>query len=285
MFLLSNSILGQGVFSNTPPVNTEYEKISVYGNCVIDGLHILDYELDDTDILEVTTAPAYGANTILCANFENTLEAGSVITSVPYLLTGYVIRRKIKNDSLNPILSTISDPLEVEYTDYTLKNNIEYIYEVTPVFDDGGTNRIEGRGVISEEVFVSYFGYILSDTSATPTTSYTFTIELESDVFKTNKGFKLFENHTKFPAYRSNSRNYLSGSLSTIPLDDDLEVSETLLQEIIDFINDDTEKILRTPSGRILKVVTMNPTFKYMDKIQQQPATLKFDFVEIGEVT
>lgn len=285
MFLLSSSVFGEGVFSNTPPPRTEYNKISIYGDCVVDGLHVLDYEMNDVDILSQTTAPEYGINTILCANFDGgTLEAGSIVTSVPFPLTGYVVRRKIKDGSLNPILTTVNNPLAVEYVDHTPRNKISYIYEVTPVFEDGGINRLEGRGVISREVYVDYFGYILSDTSATPTISYTFVIELESDSFKSNKGFKLFENHTRFPAYRFNDRNYLSGSLSTIPLDDNLETSETLLQEIIDFINDGSEKILRTPSGRILRVVTMGASFKYMDRIPEQPATLKFDFVEIGEV-
>ena len=312
---LSGSFFGEGFFSNSPPTRQSYGDIFLTGgnaSCVIDAMHVLDYEMTDDDIklqdlVESTNLvldstvdflmnqteflsnygnePEYGENTILCANFEDTLEAGSLVTSVPYPLTGYVVRRKIKDSSLNPILVTINDPLEVEYVDHTPRNKISYIYEVTPVFEDGGVNRIEGRGVISEEVFVDYFGYILSDTlSATPTQVYTFTIELESDTFKYNTGFKLFENHTKFPAYRQNNRNYLSGSLSTIPLTDEYEVSEALLQDIVDFINNGSEKILRTPSGRILRVVTMGASFKYMDRIAAAPATLKFDFVEVAEV-
>lgn len=286
MFLLSSSVLGEGVCSNTPPSKTEYEKISIYGDCVVDGLHVLDYEMDDVDILGQTTAPEYGVNTILAANFENTLESGSLITGVPYPLTGYVVRRKIKDGSLNPILVTINDPLEVEYVDYTLKNRVEYIYEVTPVFDDGGANRLEGRGVLNlEGTSVSFSGWILSDTASTPVSSYVFSIEIETDAFKVNKGFKLFENHTKFPAYRFSNMEYQSGSLSTIPLDDDYEATDAQLQEILTFLNNGEEKILRSPSGNAWRVIVTNPTYKYMDKIAEQPYTLKFDVTQVAEVT
>jgi hypothetical protein len=229
--------------------------------------------------------PEYGENTILCANFEDTLEAGSIVVSVPYPLTGYVIRRKVTDGSLNPILATINDPLAVEYVDTTPRNRVEYTYEVTGLFDDGGVNRIEGRGLEGSGM-VMFGSWILGDTlSATPTTSYVFDIEAKSDIFKCNKGFKLFENHTKFPAYRFSNMQYQSGSLSTIPLNDDYEATDAQLQEILTFLNNSEEKILRSPSGNSWRVVTTNPSYKYMDKIAEQPYTLKFDITEVGEVT
>jgi hypothetical protein len=78
---------------------------------------------------------------------------------------------------------------------------------------------------------------------------------------------------------------YQSGSLSTIPLNDDYEATDAQLQEILTFLNNSEEKILRSPSGNSWRVVTTNPSYKYMDKIAEQPYTLKFDITEVGEVT
>ena len=67
------------------------------------------------------------------------------------------------------------------------------------------------------------------------------------------------------------------------------DLNETQLQEIVAFLNNGEEKILRNPNGGAMTVITTDASYKYIDEIahrynggSQQPSTIKFRYVEIG---
>ena len=282
MFLLSYNTFGEGIFSNAPSLLQNYDRLSFFGECTIDAIHLVEDTLTDNEIKTKDEEPVYAIGTILAANFENTLECGSLILYAGNFPTKYIIRRKADGEQLNKKISEEAVDV-VTYTDHTPKNNINYTYTVAPYYDDGAGVIIEGRG-LEGDGSVSFSGWILTDTSSTPVTSYLFDIEVESGQFKVNRGFKLFENHTEFPAVRFNKMKYRSGSISTIPLDENLEATDIQLQEIMEFIENGEEKILRSPSGDAFKVVTSNFGYKYNDKTVQHIYTISFDVTQVGTV-
>ena len=316
---LSGSFFGEGFFSNSPQTRQEYNDIFLTGgnaSCVIDAMHVLDYEMTDDDIklqdlVESTNLvldstvdflmnqtefssnygnePSYGENTILYTGFNETLECGSLVTTIDYPLTAYKIRRKEVGDSLNPLLTTITDITKNTFVDYTCPNNKLVVYTVTPYFSSGLEN-IEGRGLSSDEggIKLSFGGWILSSgIEATPTISYTFSMENESDEIKVVTDYKKYDTYNTYPTFRWGNRIYKEGALKTIPynyitLTGQYEITVDLMEAIKTFVNDKNVKILRTPSGEVLSVCTYDFSYKYMDKIAEQPFEIKFSFTEVG---
>lgn len=283
MFIIGHNAFSEGIFGNTIPSKTTYDKTSFYGNAVLDQLHMKNIELSDSDIVDKyndTQADEWDNNSIFLANFEDTLEAGSIITGLTSPLDKYIIRRKETGDSLNPILTTISNANITNYKDYTCRNKTNYTYTVYPAYSDG----FEGVGIEGDGI-MAFDGWILSDTTATPVTSYIFNIEIKTSPFKINRGFKMNENHTKFPTFRFSDKNYRTGGISTVPLTAELLTSETLRSDLFEFLNNGEEKILRSPSGDAMRVMVINPQYKYFDEVGDQPFTVDFEVVEVSEVT
>lgn len=296
---LSYNMLSEGILNNTLPSRQEYlylEANDSNSSLKIDALHVQNYEIDDATILAVNSEESWNAYSIILGNFENTLESGSLVVSIPYPLTSYVIRRKEVGDTLNPILTTLDyDRDLVTYTDYTPRNNVKYIYTLSPYYSDGTeSGYVEGRGLNNGEVgdSVSFWGYTLSEVASTPVTQYFFDMEMESGEIAINKDYKIYTSFNKYPAFRFSSLEYRSGSLSIMPYllnGTVIETTEVNLQAICAFLNNGDEKLLRTPSGDSIQVITYEARYKYMDKIttinDNQPAKITFSWCEIDEVT
>jgi hypothetical protein len=291
MFLGYN-VLSVGILTDSLPVRQAYNFLEIDGNIAgltIDALHVQNIEVSDADILAVDSEETWGVNTILLAGFENTLEAGTLITSIPYSLTAYKIRRREVGSSLNPLLTTVTDPTQSTFADYTANNNTAFVYTVAPYFTDG-VESIEGRGLSTGEegVSLSFAGWILSSgIEATPTTSYTFTMENDSDEIKVVSDYKKYDTYNTYPTFRWGNRLYKESALKTIPynyitLTGQYEITVALMEAIKAFINDKNVKVLRTPSGETLYVCTYDFSYKYMDKIAEQPFEIKFSFTEVS---
>jgi hypothetical protein len=282
MFLLSYNSFGDDSFTNVPTILQNYNKLSFNGACELDGIHLLDYKMSVDEIKSQTEEPEYDIGSIIVANFENTLEVGSLTLYVGDFPTKYIIRRKADNEVLNKKIAEVAVDV-VNFIDYTPKNKTNYTYTVSPYYDDGDGTIIEGRGLEGVGM-VSFSGWVLSDTSSTPVKSYLFDIEIESDEFRVNRGFRIFENHTKFPVARFNNMQYRTGSLTTMPFNEQLEATDIQLQDIMEFIENGEEKILRSPSGDVMKVITSDFSYNYYDKIESQPYKISFNITEIGTV-
>jgi len=306
-------MLNTDVLSNIIPPKTTYNKEYFYGNNTsnkIDNLQIKSIEITDDELISKFTDIApdeWDNNSTILASFDNTLEAGNVLTGLGYPLDNYTIRRKplyefysfstadgdlfhtsrydilgsnIEGGStLNPTIAVITDTTVVSYKDYTLKNNVDYTYSVYPSY----TDKTEGQGLEGNGK-VSFYGWILSDIASTPTTAYVFELEVKTDEFQYKQNYKIFENYTQFPAYRFGNMKYRTGKISTMPLTENLEPTDEYMQSVLAFLNNNEEKILRSPSGDVLKVITTDASYKYMDNIGDQPYTVSFNVIEIGSV-
>lgn len=295
LLFLSYNMLSEGILNDTLPARQEYSYLEFNdsnSSLKIDALHVQDYEIDDDTILAVDSEESWNMHSIILGNFENTLESGSIVVSIPYPLTNYIIRRKEVGGSLNPILTTLDyDRDLVTYTDYTPRNNVNYIYTLSPYYSDGSdSGYIEGRGLTNNQEIgdkVSFWGYTLSDVASTPTTQYLFDMEIESGEVNVVTDFKKYDNYTQFPTARFGNRRYKEGSLRTIPYTfnsgtDTYTIDITLLDEIEAFINNKGTKLLRNPAGEAIYCITTNFSYKYNDKIPEQPYTINFSWIQIA---
>jgi len=285
---LSVSCFSEGIISDCLPNRQSYQYLEFNNSpnsLIMDSINILDYELSDSSILSISNIGTWNEHYLLKAEFENSLEAGSLITSIPYPLTKYIIRRKITGDSLNPILASLDYNADLQtYIDYTARNNFNYTYTVSPYFSDL-TNRIEGRGLEGDGT-VSFAGWILCDTASTPVTSYIFDMEIESDNINTILDMKKYDGYTQFSKVNFGNRQYKEGGLKTVPyryVDGSAErtIDVTLLDQLEAFINNKQMKYLKSPSGEILSVVTFDFSYKYYDKTFEQPFGIQFKFTQI----
>jgi len=291
MFILGLNLITDGVFGNALPPKSSYDSVTFYGNEnaeILDGIHMKAYEQPDSEILAVNSEELFfETETIFLANFEHNLEAGTISNS-DNPITNWVVRRKRSGDTLNPIVAVLPyNPIESNYVDYEVGNRINYLYTVSPV-SGSGNNRVEGRGVEGGSI-LDFFGWTLSSIEATPTI-YKFDLEIDSDNISVVTDFKLYEGYTRFPIARFGEMEYRKGKLDTIPyayneVDGTYTIDTTLLNNIIAFINDKNVKILKMPSGETFKVVTTEASYKYYDKIAEQPYKLSFSFLQVGDVT
>jgi hypothetical protein len=220
------------------------------------------------------------------AGLNSSLECGSLITTIDVPINKYIIRRKVKNANLNPTLVELDYTVDLNsYVDCSARNNIEYTYTVSPLFEDEN-NRWEGLGLEGDGI-VSFYGWILSSSeSATPTTQYVFDMENESSEIQVITDLHKYENYTQYPSFRSGQRNYREGTLKTIPysfnsLTNEYTIDVDLLDALEAFINDGNVKILRNTASEIWYVVTSEFSYKYYDNIPDQPYKISYKFSQV----
>jgi len=265
-------------FSSSIPDKKIYNIFEVRGNSTIDNLHLKNIEVLDADIISSTTEEIYGVDTLLLANFENTLRAGNYLAlSKP--IDKWVIKRKKVGEFSVKTLGSV-DSTTFEYTDYSQGNKQQYEYQVYPV-DIDGTEGLAITTITSSD----FYGWFLSDLNNTVV--YKFDMEVNSDSIAINIDKKMYENFTKYPVFRTGKRKYHSGGLETIPYElngVDINISLELLKLLEDFINNEDTKVLRNSKGEIFYVQTSDFNYKYMDNIAEQPYTISFKFTEVAEV-
>ena len=91
-----------------------------------------------------------------------------------------------------------------------------------------------------------------------------------------------------FIAFRFGDMRYKKGNLTTIPYSydsetDDYNIDTDVLDNLIDFLNNNTIKVLRNSAGESMQVITLNSGYKYFDKIQSQPYKVSFEYVQVGD--
>jgi hypothetical protein len=253
---LGLDLINSGIMHNVTPAKVSYDRVSIFGNCQVDSLVLHNEEKSNNVILEHfndITPPSFYTDTVVVGNFENTLECGSLITGVGLPLNKYVVRRREIGSTLNPLLAELNYDQNLHtYIDYTPKNNIDYIYTVTPVFEDL-LNRFEGRGVEGGSK-VDFWGWILSDLAATPITQYKFDVEIESSDIEVVEDVKKYDNYTQYPTFRRGHRKYRELTLKTIPysynsITGEYNINVAVLEGLRDFINNGDVKLIRTTSG------------------------------------
>jgi hypothetical protein len=277
-FGLSLSSLGK---ANSIPIKKTYSKVTVYGNSIIDKLHIKNVEETIDNLLEIDISKrlVWDDNTIAMAEYDNTLGAGSILGLNSNIINWDIGRREV-GSSVSKILTTL-DYNNSEYIDYTTITNKNYIYDIYPI-----TETEIGSPLESDVITPMYnYWYLIDETDGT---TYKLYLNFDSGSLKDNVDMSEFETYSKFNAFSFGKRSFIRGTLTCIigeitpsgELDQTVEYVDNLRA----FINNGKQKILKSSKGDIWRVVTSGLDGDYMDEVASNPNTLTFNFVQVGEV-
>ncbi len=273
--LFSFNVFGETVHKTAIPLKKEHLKVRFYGRAELDNIHLQDILIDDLDILSITEEMDYIDSSIFIANFEDSLEAGT-IDNQGLTITHWRIKRRKVGD---PVFKLVEEIPYVEdmffYIDYSNANKTNYEYAVYPV--SNGTEGNPTGGVTMSE----FWGWVLTDGE----TNYLFDVEIETENIKTMIGMKEYLNFTEFPGISFSNQKYDIGALTTMPFEFDGEyiLNKEILDNIKSFINNKQTKYLKNSIGQVWEVVTHDFDYKFLDKFADQPYRISFKWIQVGE--
>jgi len=270
--------IGETILSKAYPSYKSYNTVKFLGEATFDNVHMQKIELTDDEIKTISDREQWNSNTIFLADFEGNLQAGNY-PSLSLPITGYRIKRKKVGELVYKTLGEVSSGSLTTYQDMSARNKQEYEYAIYPL--NGDTEGVSIIGVSS----LDFYGWFLSDLDNTKI--FKFDMEIETDNIEVILDMKTYENYSEKPVIGFGKRNYIKGSLKTMPYSlngEEISFNLSLLEDLKSFINNKEEKILRNSKGEVWKVITSNFSYKYMDKISGQPFIVSFDFIEVGSV-
>jgi hypothetical protein len=259
-----------------------YTKITVYGNAIVDKIHILDSELTNAELeaIDITAALTWSSHTDLLAEFENSLSGGNFLDlDIPIL--NWQVYRKEQGGITSTLLDTIS-ATDIQYIDYTAQAQKTYIYDLFAVTPTQISEPLETAAILSD-----FYGYFIIDPVLE--IAYKFDMSTESSESAYAEDFTVYENFTQYPSFARGQRKYMSTTITGMPgtLTQDKVLSQTVdyIDALRDFIHNGNEKIFKTRKGQIYKVQTSKFRFKPLnDSISDQPLLVSFDVVESSSI-
>ena len=259
-----------------------YTKITVYGNAIVDKIHILDSELTNAELeaIDITAALTWSSHTDLLAEFENSLSGGNFLDlDIPIL--NWQVYRKEQGGITSTLLDTIS-ATDIQYIDYTAQAQKTYIYDLFAVTPTQISEPLETAAILSD-----FYGYFIIDPVLE--IAYKFDMSTESSESAYAEDFTVYENFTQYPSFARGQRKYMSTTITGMPgtLTQDKVLSQTVdyIDALRDFIHNGNEKIFKTRKGQIYKVQTSKFRFKPLnDAISDQPLLVSFDVVESSSI-
>lgn len=264
------------------PVPSAYTSIKVYGGNIIDHVHIKNIELTTTDInnLQLYVSPTWDGNTILLANFANTLNAGN-ITGLVNPITTWILQRRKTTETTFTTLATLPSTA-TQYIDATAEPNVEYVYQVL------ATNATEISEPLVNTLNSSFFNCVLSSLDGTE--AYIFDLNLDFSGLEENTSYQIYEGYDTYPSFSFGDRKYVTGDVSAILASDYSAdgITQTVdyIKSFSTFINNKQEKIFKDRKGNVIKVVTTGGIKQSPLNIGigQQPYIVSFNFTESGVV-
>jgi len=280
---LNGIFLGLSSFSNaqSAPAKRLYDKITVYGNAIIDKLNIKSTELTNAQLLtiDITDTLGWEIDSLATGEFENTLDAGN-ITSLTSAMTIWEIVRREVGDTVLTSLAKV-DKAILEYTDYLAQANKNYEYLVYPE-----TATQVGQALLSPAILADFFGVYLIDEDSE--TVLFFDLDIATDEITNETDMTEFQTYTKYNAYAFGDRDFLKGHIQAtagyFDTNGDLIYDLDYFENIKTIINNKKDKVLKFRNGQMIRVITSNFRYSYMDSIGEQLYTINFDFIEVGEI-
>ena len=245
--------------------------IKFLGKCVVDNAHLQNKKLTKTemDSINNTAVQPWVYNSIFIADFEQNLYSGN--------MTGWRLKRKLSTDTLFTVVKEFNWD-ELQYTDREVKNHSDYTYSIHSLASAG-----EGLGV-QNTTYTNFYGWFLFDDE----NSYKFDAGLDnglqSDKIQTQEDVHIYQGYTKYPVFSYGKKNYKTSSITTLPYqfnNNEFIIDVALLKKVESFINNQKPKILKNTAGEMWKVSTSGFSYKYEDKLYQQPFTITFTWTEI----
>lgn len=285
--ILGGFLLGANILSgfNAFPQKTAYTSLRVYGNNIVDNIHVknrllLDSELDNYP--SIPTTPIWDGYTIMLATFNDGTLSGGNSGAISSPITSWdLFRRKTTEQTLKK-LTTVNASVG-SFVDNTAEPNQSYIYEL---FGYNATERTSP--IVSDIVESKYYNWVLSSMDATK--NYIFDLNLSSTGLNNEVASERYDGYSKYSQFTQGQRDFRTGTIQAIVVsqvtDTGLDQTVEFLETLRAFINDGEPKILKSRKGHIMKIVTPNGMSMSIlnDAISQQPYEISIEFSEVGEI-
>lgn len=273
-------------FYDTPIPTSELDEVMM-GAGMYDEVFI---SVDDT-IDEKQEKPAqWTLKTIMDANFNNNLEAGSINGSGHKVTKLQCYRREYLSTDTSWQLVANFD-YDSHYNLYTvidrfIENEKTYEYSIVPLAND-----IMGDILIGPPVKSEFSGVFISDID----TNFAMNVDLSySDLTYNTSMSQAVPLNGQFPIVSFGNANYRTGSISFLPLtpqqefgyESKIDAHAELLNRnnVINFLNNGKAKVIRRDDGDILVVATSNVKTAPKAEGLESISNVTFDFVEIGKL-
>lgn len=281
--ILGNNILGgKNIITTAIPPKTTYNKVKILGESYVDEMHIQNVELTDIEVINSTLQFQWGNNTIFLAHFDNNLEAGNFINSDMPITHWRISRRKVGESLFTQLAEMVNDGTTY-YIDYKASSLTDYEYAIQAL-----SNGIAGNMILGE-MTMSFYGWML--VSQDGLTSFTFDMEVNTDNIQINRDRHQFDTYAQYPVISRGKQKFVSGKIECMPyeiINNNIEITNNVLESLEAFVENGQPKILKNGSGKIFLCDTFNFSYKYKDEVTQengeQPYTISFEYVEIGQV-
>jgi len=282
MAFISASLVGSSFVSgSTATTNPPYNIVKLYGHSTVDKLRVVDYAMTSAEFTALSTADSYtwDEHTLLCAEFTNNLNAGSIV--IPTTIDSWNIVRFISGSNVPENIAIGLDDAVTTITDYTaIKPNI-YYYRVYPITATAVIAEIQSNTVT---ICYDYYAFLDETTGE----SFTFKSNIEPVGKQYNSPTTLYEGFSEYPAESQGVLKYhtftFSGLLGNIV--DGVYTGDTVAdyEALMSFITNGNEKIMKDRKGHIYRVTTKNLTSNIDEKPTELPTMVSFECTEVGEV-
>lgn len=283
---LSGSFIGVSVFQSIEgtniPLRRAYSKVKIYGNAIIDKLHIRNIELDNENIrnIVITDNLKWDINTLLMAEFENNLVGGNIANLVNPITQWQINRREVSGSTLEPLGDV--DVGVNEFIDYTSQQGKNYVYSVY-----ANSNTEQSEPLEADEISTDYFGYYLVDEDQGMV--YKFDLNIQSSAKQYNEDVTISKSYSKYPTISQGQSRYFSTKLTcicgTVDINGKLQQSINYIDNLCEFILNGKQKIFKTRRGEIYRIYTSNYSEQQLDDgIQEQIILISFDITEVASI-
>jgi hypothetical protein len=252
---------------------------SLYTSKKVDTLEVSNGIYDEIKVdesLETTNSiikEDWTIDTVLLADYKNTLEAGNIFGVNPEIPIQYLRFKRRKLGELNwqvmidvPFYKDIED---YNMVDYYIENAVDYEYSVVPV-----TQSIEGNGT-TEQVETKYFGMFLTGKDDSGNiVNYPLRFDLKTSDITLNED-KIYQKtlSSKYPAQLCGESKYYTGNVAVKLISPttednfgkvDMKAEKVYREAFEEFIHSGRSMLIRNHSMYILGTIgepKKNPVF------------------------
>jgi hypothetical protein len=284
-----NSFLGYNTLqsSQLTPTPSTYTGLKVFGSCIIDNIHVVNYTMTDAEVdnIDYNKTPKWlVGKTLFLATFDDeTLDGGNVKGLVNPITAWAILRRKIGETKYTQ-LNVLINPSAESYIDPTAMSRNTFEYGVVPIATD-----VLGTTMLSEQLSLDFDSWYLSSLDGVET--YKMCANLNTTSLTSNSDIAQKQTVGQFDAFNRGNRQFESASMSFIPTfgyeNNGITLSQTAeqIKTLREFIENGEVKILKNPKGEIWKVYTSNFSKTIINHGERtQLYAVDFDFAQVEEI-
>lgn len=277
------------------PVPTKYDKVTIHGDAYYDYLWTVNRVMTNAEINtadEFTYRPEWDQDTVLLANYDNSLSGGNIVSLNEPVIAWLVYRRK-ENDTILQFLERIPAAQNV-VIDYGVSNQTNYQYIVFPV-----TETTIGAPMYSEVTMSDWWNWCLMDIIPSSDDASTniyyadlnnlwlFDVNFSSGSTSQEMEKYVYDDFTQYPKISVGLKNYASGSFDCLlGMIQNNKYSDTaeMRTKFREFAANDNLKVLKDRKGAAYIVAITSVSFQVHDESSIQPLTVDVKWTQIDDI-